>query len=429
MIQKIKSLIVFLFFTGSCIFSQTNFVAGEITKSDGNVVAGEIDYQEWKINPERINFRTKNDGKVQIYTLKDLSGFRIISKNETYKRAVVDVNKEPVEDRFLIIYDNLQSAAAYAKTKVERDSVFLLTVARGALNLYTLTDADRKVHFYIQKGDDSLKYLIYRVYIVDVDGVTSTSIRKTKDYARLLKFLTSDCVNLTLPKLENIEYNEKDLLSYVSAYNSCVGKNDFVKKKDKTVSSIHLIGGVELPFISLSGAYNPNFSGVGSPAPTIGVGGDFGLGRDRNKLSLGLEFFYKKVNTTGTNITSNNTDVNTNTFRFVIDYLHFNGGFKYILSKSKFNPYVKGGIGLSVPLKSFGTVEINSTDGVHTFSSSRYVDCSKSEFNLFVGFGVKTNRVFLETRVQIGDSLSQFVGENNNITYLSLLLGYSIFNF
>ena len=429
MAQKNIIFLSVLLFLSVKVSGQTNFIAGEITKADGKVVVGQIDYQEWKINPKQISFRTSKTGNEEIYAVKDLSSFRIISKNETYKSAVIDVSKEPVEDGHLTTYENLKDAAFYTSTIIVRDSVFLLNLVRGTLNLYTLTDNERKVHFYVQNGSDSIKYLLYRAYFVAEQDIKGLSLRKTKDYARLLGYLTADCNTDKLTNVNDIGYNEKSLIKFISAYNSCKGVNEYIKKSDKITSSIYLFGGAELPYMSITDSYNPPLSSSGNVSPTFGLGGEIGISRDRNKLSVGIEAAYKSVNIDKTKSFTVLPNVNTYHYQIAMSFFNLNVGLKYILSKNKFNPYIRGGLGISLPNKVSGSVNEISTDGIYTYNSAYTLYISKTQFNIFAGVGIKMKNLFFETRFQTGSSLLGITGDTNlSVTYTSLLLGYSFFN-
>ncbi len=140
--------ILFVTFLGK---AQQNYVPGEITKLNGEVVSGLIDYQEWKINPININFKTTNTSVIKTYSVKDLESFMIAGKKELYQKAVMGINAEKANEDDFVEYESLKEAYLYAKDKVHIDSVFLLALIRGDLNLYSLYDKEKAALFYSKR--------------------------------------------------------------------------------------------------------------------------------------------------------------------------------------------------------------------------------------------------------------------------------------
>ena len=161
-----KIFLSFILFAGFLLtgFSQSNFIEGSITIPDGTVVPGLIDYQEWAVNPGKINFKTNKKSTIQVFNAEQIKSFYIKSKKENYRSAFVELNKETVDKSKLLEFKDLNEAATYARNfSTVKKNVFLITLVEGSINLYSFIDVDNvnqyKQYFFIQKNTDTLVQL------------------------------------------------------------------------------------------------------------------------------------------------------------------------------------------------------------------------------------------------------------------------------
>lgn len=409
----------FLFILPALLFyvsisAQKNFLAGEITKNDGTIVVGQIDYKEWKINPIDITFKNSDSGKEQIFGLKDLLGFSITDKKEFYKKAVVAINTDYVNEYNLQEYQSLKDAYAYSNSKIITDSVFLLTLVKGHSSLYFLLDDKRKKHFFIQKQNDSIKELDYHLFLISTDG--TKNIYKTKDFVLQIQSLFNDCPTFQID-VESIKYTEKDLTKAVQSYNSCKGGNFYIKKADKTTNQFYVFGGANYPVTTISDYKVIMLSGGGTLSSVFGLGSDFGISRNREKWGVGIEIYDQQL-TSNVSYAGDNGPTNYN---LDINYLRFNAHFRYLLLSGKINPYLKFGFGLALSLKTATTVTETNIYNRPVLQDIQYRNTEKF---IFTAIGIKMNKFYVEGRYEIGENINPFIYNRASTNYLGLCVGY-----
>ena len=251
----IFTLLCFLYFSNFS-FTQSNFVAGTITKPDGTVVTGQIDYREWTLNPTKINFRASVIGRTEIFTPTQIKEFSITTKKEFYKSATVFLNKATIDESKLIDFPTVNAANKYLNDHIVKENVFLLTLIKGEINLYSLYNVDNsnevKENFFIQKGNDTIIYLKNSLLVVRPDETHYqypvlhtylTSLFRLKEYISQLKTATEDCPNLKVAVDSFTKYKQPDVVKCVKAYNNCKGNLIYTKNSDRYGISIYLCDG------------------------------------------------------------------------------------------------------------------------------------------------------------------------------------------
>ena len=396
------------------VSAQKNFLAGEITKPDGTIVVGKIDYKEWKINPKEITFKDSISGKEQILGIIDLSGFSITDKKEFYKKTVVAINPEYINEENLQEYQSLKDAYASSNSKIIKDSVFLLTLVKGYSSLYFLLDNTRKKHFFIQKQNDSIKELEYHLYKINTDGVKN--IYKTKDYVRQIQSLFNDCPTFQID-VESVNYTEKDLIKAVQSYNSCKGGDIYIKKADKTTNQFYVFVGANYPVTTISDFKVIRLSNGGALSPVFGLGSDFGLSRNREKWGVGLELYDQQF-TSNFSYAGDNGPTNYN---FDVNYLRFNAHFRYLVLSGKINPYLKFGFGLALALKTRTTV---TETNIYNRPVLQDIIYNNTEKFIFTALGIKVNKFYFEGRYEIGENINPIPSLRVSSNYLGLCAGY-----
>lgn len=424
--------ICFLFLSFTMV-AQSNFVEGSITTLNEETIYGKIDYREWNTMPREIRFqRTDSSEKTEIYACKHLASLKIKYNNEEYVRAIVNVNKEPV-DKDIMRFESKQEAEA--SFKLVSDTVFLLTLIRGNVNLFTMTDEQNKQHFFIQKRMGNIDELIYRVVLIPDNQVPTPFLNATSgnsskaiyfdDYRKQLSEAMQDCP-ATQKEIDKVYYSY-DLLSLVKKYNECVGALNYVKPRDRAKSFFYGYIGVGQPFIdykNIRSNFDRRFSGT--LTSSFGLGFDIGMIRSLNKLSLGLEanFITLQGATTVPSVSSNDQIINNN-YTIDIKGVRLNGIFKYVLYNGKIQPYLKAGIGGSSYSKS-NLVNTTSLPDQSFFIARYRQDLLKSELHGIIGLGLNVNNFFLESRYESGNDIHRVPGENLKLTRLSLLAGYAL---
>lgn len=425
------------------LFAQSNLVEGSITKLNGETVAGKINYREWITTPREIRFQPANNpGKTETYTADNILKFKINYKNETYQRAIVGINKESIEDRDLKEFDINDPSISILELDV--DTVFLLVLVEGRINLYFLEDEKSKQHYFIQTGGGNIEELIYRRVIIRGNnnqnaftspagvqyGAVATQSAPYEevffyDYKKQLLDVMSECPSVQADI--NRTLYSYTLLKLITKYNECVGELSYVKPKDKANHFLYFYAGGTQPFINLKDAYNTTPTALSASwGPSVGLGIEIGIIRSNNRLSVGLEANYARSSSqTAQSYTPIDGLNRTLTYDIDLWGLRFNGLLKYVLFKGKIKPYIEGGVGKS----SYSTTKYVRTETLQTAPFTTITterNLITSELHGIIGFGLKVNHFFLESRYESGNDINRFTGEDLKMTRLSALAGYAL---
>jgi len=83
--------------------SQSNFVQAVVINNNGDSIHGQIDYRNWKINPQTINFINAVNEK-QAFDAASIKGFYIPGVQEIYTSFSVEIDMIPGDlDRALTV--------------------------------------------------------------------------------------------------------------------------------------------------------------------------------------------------------------------------------------------------------------------------------------------------------------------------------------
>jgi len=99
----------------SDLTAQKNFQPARVVDNAGDTINGEVNYQNWKKNPSRIQFRQKETGKTVTYYPTEIKWFTVA--NEKYTSAIISVDQRDDHTAALV-----EDSTVILKT----DTVFLL---------------------------------------------------------------------------------------------------------------------------------------------------------------------------------------------------------------------------------------------------------------------------------------------------------------
>ena len=219
--KKALTLLIFCFALLP-LTAQNNWSSATLVKTEGDTLRGLIDFQNWRKNPSRIQFRSTSQATQESFGPLDLQSFWVPEESVHFQGAVVEVDFSPFATQQLTVDQ---------QADFRLDTVFLRSVFLGAVNLYFLRDRDTKEHFFLQRPGGAIEELQYLRYLEEVGG---KKVVKTKDIykTQLLEYL-GDC-----PAARNliagVRYREQDLLEILLAYQNCQAgaEPEFVGKTD-----------------------------------------------------------------------------------------------------------------------------------------------------------------------------------------------------
>lgn len=421
-----KTLIVITFcFCAYSAFTQSNYITGSITQKDGTIVSGQIDYREWVTTPRQIRFRASAESAAIVYGCNDLAAFTITARNEIYQSAIVEVNNEPVELNSLPEYYPTEKIDR--RVALDRDTVFLLVLARGRLDLFMLHDSQSKTHYFIRKDGGGIEELIYRRVKILVpaqggSGLPVPEVREINDYKNQLNLATMECPTLQ-GSIQKTSYGY-GILDIVKQYNQCVGQSAYVKPKDKASHHFYAFAGGGTSFVTFKDYYHLKSRSLSTPLTyLIGAGFDFGLSRTNDRVSVSVEANYMRTRIEF----SSESDQFNGTFKD-LDYkielksIRFHSLLKYVIYKGKLQPYLKAGIGFS---SYFDTAYTRTLSGGSSTPTVTQRELNKSEIFMTGILGLRFHQFFVEGRFDAGTDLNKVDNEDLKMNRLSIVAGYA----
>ena len=90
-----KKITLLLLLITSFTFAQTNFIPGTITKQDGTVLNGFINYQDWKIIPEEIEFKVGQT--IQMFAPNEIKAFEVKNDKFISRDVTLDVTEQKLQ--------------------------------------------------------------------------------------------------------------------------------------------------------------------------------------------------------------------------------------------------------------------------------------------------------------------------------------------
>ncbi len=411
-----KILTLILCFASISLFAQLNYVKGIITR-DGRTFTARIDYREWRVNPTKIRVKSFMDHLLE-YNPHHISGFTIVDRKETYVSADVKVNYElPIAEKY--ITEKVQN-----RLKLTKDRVFLLTLARGALNLYGLVDKDNVQHYFIQRDNSGANELIrqafYRGHSASTSGSQTdgyTNIVYSDDFKTQLIELMSDFPNIK-NEVKDLFFEDGSVPKLVERYNQAHNQSEFVVPEVKNTLAVHAFAGGALTVHHFEDFYSGHIDKTLTNAysPTIGLGIESSFSRSNKKFFGGFETSFqqnKAAFTTVSKAISNNRNVD-------IKGLRYSAYLKYIVFKGKtVQPYIKGGFNAATYFTN------NITSSLEDPTKPLNNNIKKSELFAFGSIGLQARRFFFETRFEPGTDINNNAGQNLKLHRVSAVLGYS----
>jgi len=421
-----RAIILLIVLFPLLVSAQRNFTAGQIITRAGEIITGEIDYREWNVNPRQIRFR--KGGEINTYEATELRSFKIDAKHEIYESAVVLYNTEELD------WEGMPQFQTYRDIdkaiQMQQDTVFLMVLVRGKMNLYQLIDKEKRMHFYYRKGNGPYEPLIYRIIKIMRPGeilmnnvLQENNLPRSivfEDYKGQLKYAMLDCGNMD-SGIDKLTYS-RSIMDVVRRYNECAGQLIYLKPKDRASKFLYGFVGRAQSSFEIQDANNEAATSLPSTwSTTFGVGIELGIPRTKGKFSWIVEALYMRANSTITTI-EEPLDLGSRDFSYTLDVrgFRFNGLLKYTLLTGKIQPYVKAGLGTSNYTRRDFLVKDLST--IQTDRQSLL----KTEPFLIASFGIKAYNVFLEGRYMTGNDINRVTGFDTSMRRMSILLGYSL---
>lgn len=403
-----KYFALFLFFVAFNSYAQDNFIPGTIIKNDNSTIVGEINYQDWKITPNEIEFKVGNT--VEVFKPKDLKAFEVENDKFISRLVTIDVTEQ-----------KLQRLDKTTEIKFEDHTVFLNVIVEGKVDLYE--HHDTRPHYFAENEDHFME-LINRITI----GDNNSDIYENKKYIGQLRVFLNACPSVKVKS--SLDYNRKELATLVSAYNSCLSsENDdavYSKNLKTKTGSFYATGGVSFSSFNISSLRTSlqYFEGSQGTSPNLGLAYEFAFTKNKERWSLYSELLYNSFKSTETTEESG-TFRSYNPLKMDFKAVDLSLLFRYKFSKDNqvVTPFINLGLGRRLIVSQNNTVTENDF-----FDPSRTrdlpVEINSGNFLFSVGGGAHYKKIGIEIRYNMSDELLAANGESGKLSSLRLLLSY-----
>lgn len=430
-----KSLLVLLFFFISFIsiqsaVGQKNFQPGYVLTLDGDTVRGQIDYRNWKINPDQIDFIDSNNNERSFSPIEILE-FRVA--NERYLSGIVEFETSST----VLNFNEMSHSGQF---ELATDTVFLQALFGGNKPLYFLYNNQQREYFYIV-NNNKLELLNYKKYLrkspsADPDAplaAHNSAVAENNRFRAQLTAYLADCPAVH-SKVTSMGYGQKSMYRVFESYQKCVNPEEsFQKKREKIETKIGVLAGITMTSINFSGheaAYSELIeSDFGSSIDfTGGVSFEFVFPRSGRRWSIPNELIY-----TSYSVEADHSDITDPVHLFTLShielaysYIKLNNLIRYSIPIGNIHAFIN--VGLS---NGFAISETNTmSQTIQAYSSTRNTEDEAIEFTrkyeqgLIAGLGVRANKLSFETRYEGTGGMSEAVNLSSKVKRFYFILGY-----
>lgn len=405
-----------ILYTTCNTFGQKNFVKGYVILPSQDTISGFVDDQNWERNPKVIHFKKTITGEMQRYGVQQIMGFGAEASN-SYRKSIVQVDITPsrIEELLLV-----------TKPKLLTDTVFLLELVRGSINLYHLSDENHKNHFFIQQKNGSIEELIQRNYLVTKNRQQMLgTYNQYKDQLQY-SFLT-ECPALQ-SRIKQTPYSKTALKTLIEQYNLCLNPKAHteIKLENQHKLMFGFLAGANSTRYTFKGAdaYMPNTKFDKQQNPMIGLAFQVALPYNRQKWSIYNELAWKRHYSKSTYEHTDRWIDEKSSITIKANYVGLTTLLRYSWINKNYQPFINAGfainraVNLDMQLqtqRNFYTYQ-TSYDGPYQENHRRNV-----EIGVVGGAGVKIRKMAAEIRYERANGfldLSQLSVEKKMLVFL-----------
>lgn len=394
--------------------AQRTYFEGAIIKKNGDTLRGYLDYNGLGGALKIIKFKPTENAPFESFKPSQINGFVLKKLNNIYKSAFVKINSEKYDFEDGRTYESIK--AGLNDVRWREDTLFLLTLVKGKINLYEYYDDFGESHFIYQKGDngkyETLVNLQFKIRENDI-----LKIVKSEDYKPQLKNLLLDCPSVDV-NYKRMPYNAPTIADLIKAYNKCSQNLSYIKPIDKYSKKLYGGIGIAIPRGTLIDAFDSKFTFKGKVSPTVCIGLELRPVAKKLKLfdAFGLDL-----------------SATTMQFNDSIQYVFLGRNDKYkgdfinlnIAPYLRFSYYLMDSPQKSMAayLKLAPVFTILAKNDLET--PNDYFSAKRTSFSVMGNIGINYNRFFIEGRYQtLGWNLIKDDNIFLNQTHISLLAGY-----
>jgi len=392
--KRIYLLVLLVIISFDC-YSQISFEKGYYIDNSGQKIDCLIKNSDWAHTPNEIQFKLETTTEPKTVSVKLIKEFEIFNSLKYVKELVkTDLSGNDV------------AGLTYNKRAVYKEEQLLLKVlVEGKASLYSYDDGTIKKYFY-EKDSSHINQLIFKKYL-NADG----KIGENNMFRQQL-WTDLNCEDLSVKNIQNINYDENDLVNFFVKYNDCNNSQFNVFKVDQKKDLFNL---TIRPGIDLS-SFELQYSGQDFDKQSSIIGFRFGIEAElvmpfnKNKWSVLLEPVYQSFKYDKT-VYDQKMSVESKTLALPVGIRY------YFFLNDKSKVFINGSFVMGMSL-----------DSKVDFENGEDLDIkTKTNLALGVGYNFKSKysvefRYFTNTDVIDGSS-----SWSSNYNAMSFILGYSIF--
>lgn len=399
-------------FSFNC-YAQISFEKGYYIDNNDQRIICLIRNVDWKDNPTEFEYKLSENSSPEKATIKSVKEFGVDNISR-YIRTTVNIDKS---------IENVNSLILISKDKnpeYQEEELFLKVILEGSASLY-LFEVSNSQKFFYRKDGSKIEQLVYKKYL----DLEKNKVNTNRGYRQQL-WNDLKCPTFNISKIENLNYNRRELVRFFEAYNNCHNQESisFEDKEKRDLFNLTLRPGLNSSSLSIknNAVSNRNFDFDNEIGFRFGAEVEFILPFNNNKWALIIEPTYRQGYKSEKSISS---DVYGGILVAKVDYKSFEipVGFRhyfYLNDDSKIFANISG----IFDIENGSSLEIFRNDG----SSFNTLDI-KTSYNFALGVGYKyADKYSVEMRVQTSrEILGGYVHMNSKFNTASLIFGYSLF--
>lgn len=396
-------------------YAQENWKDGYIITNSGDSIRGSVDYQNWDKTPRIIRFRQNN----QVFNYKPIGIKGFYVENELYISQIMPID---------IVSRSKPRPQRPNEPKNAIDSVFLLQVVKGRLSLYALKDQNAESHFFVQKENNPITELTYKVFLFEKEGNAPRVVKDNSYRFQLVEYL-KDCEGIS-KQVDNTDYTTNSLKKLILSYNQTCFSTElkYVKSQEKDIWKFGILAGASTTFVSFfdnstrifsvsTNAFIANLKPPAYISPIFGVSLEVIFPRNFRRASIYNELLYQKYAMKE----SYQGSVYTQTLSLGLAYLKIVNMFRYRLNKEGVvRPFASAGLSNGMLIQESAFVDYDRI----LPREDRKSDILNFQSSILLGLGVASNKVNAELRYSFDRSILDSSDIGSRVSSIWFLVGY-----
>ncbi|WP_200975236.1 outer membrane beta-barrel protein [Echinicola sp. 20G] len=400
-------------------YAQQNFEKAYVIDYQKDTIWGEIDFRDWAVNPDKIEFKENNSSNVKSYAPEDIYAFQVNDQHFLSAKVPIGIDAQKVAN----LEDN-------ATLDIEVKNVFLQKLVIGQKSLYRFKNIDDRQYFYIL-SQGKLTLLEYkRFYSINPEG--TKVVKENNKYIGQLKLYLGNCQILD-KKLNRTKYNTVSMLRLFEFYNSCSGNSMTVyNKKEKITTKFGLIVGYSSTSLTFKSDASDHRDLVDANYDldygiTAGLSLELVFPKHQRKWSVQNELLYSQYNfSKEVENYSNDEGYSYTNSDLGYSYIKLNNMVRYTFPLANIKTFLNIGLsnGLAFNETNEKVTTIMYNNNLDERPDKLIRDTRKYEQGLLLGAGIKLKYISIEYRHERGNGMSKFLMLSSSVIRNSILVNF-----